>query len=331
LLVAEIGEEALLKRLRNLFLQTATSVPVGIGDDAAVIRPASGQGILTTDILLEGIHFQRDWQTARRLGRKSLAVNLSDLAAMGATPAYALLSIACSKKTSVDYILDLCQGFCDLALEEKVAVIGGDTSVSDGPLFISVTAGGEVKNGEAVLRSGARVGDNIMVTGFLGSAAAGLKLLKIGAGKNFEELKQAFINPIPRVAAGVLARQMGATAMTDISDGLAGDLTHICDESGVGARIWIDKLPVHPQLSQAAGSYGWNLEKILLQGGEDYELLFTIASADAEATCQKLSQATGIPVTLVGEIIPAEEGIVISGSNGTTKTMPRHGYDHFLL
>lgn len=331
MLVSRLGEEALLERLRRLFEATAGEVPVAIGDDAAVIdQHPDFQMVWTTDLLLEGIHFQKEWQTPQELGRKCLAVNLSDIASMGGTPRYCLLSLACPKDTEADFIIEFCQGFNDYAAEEGVAVIGGDTTSSKEGLVLSVTAGGLVEKGKAILRSGSRPGDAIVVTGYLGSAAGGLRLLKQQADKDsYPALREAFIAPQAEVTVAREALVAGATAMTDISDGLASDLRHICTESGVGAVIDHDMLPVHEELIKAAADNGWNLDSLVLSGGEDYGLLFTIPSDRATKTASKLSAKYGKLVTVIGKIQP-EPGINMNCGWGRVIAMPERGFDHFL-
>lgn len=330
MLVGRLGEEALLERLRSLFAKTAEGVPVGIGDDAAVIDDAPGrQMVWTTDLLLEGVHFQKVWQTPEELGRKCLAVNLSDIASMGGRPRYALLSIACAKDTEVDYILELCRGFSALAAQEGVAVIGGDTTSSQGGLVLSATAGGLVDKGRAILRSGARPGDAIVVTGYLGSAAAGLKLLQESIKNGYASLKEAFIFPQAEVALAREALNAGATAMTDISDGLASDLRHICRQSGVGAVVDHDTLPVHQELIEASEEFGWNLDPLVLAGGEDYGLLFTLPGDRAQSTAAEISTKCSKPVTVIGEIRD-EPGITVTCGLGRIGGLPEHGFDHFF-
>lgn len=330
MLVGGLGEEALLKKLRGLFAAAGLRVPVGIGDDAAVLDcPAGKQAVWSTDLTLEGVHFERHWQTPRQLGRKCLAVNLSDIAAMGATPSFALLSIACPADTEIDYILDLARGFAGLAVDEGVAVVGGDTTASTSAIALSVTVGGFVGNGEALLRSGAIVGDSILVTGNLGSAAAGMRLIREGEAGAYPKLTAAFLEPAPCIKAGLAAVEVGATSMTDISDGLASDLRHICEESGVGAVIEPASLPSSPQLDEAAVRFGWDRESIMLSGGEDYELLFTLPGSIAEQVKEVIAHASGQQVTIIGEIMPREYGVRLVGRDGSGRDMPLHGYEHF--
>lgn len=331
MLVGGVGEEALLRELRRLFAVAGSSVPVGIGDDAAVLDcPEGRQAVWSTDLLLEGVHFEKQWQTPRQLGQKCLAVNLSDLAAMGATPHYALLSIACPPETEIDYILEFARGFSGHATEKGVAVVGGDTTASTGALTVSVSVGGFVERGAALLRSGATVGDSILVTGDLGSAAAGMRLIREGEAGAYPEMAAAFIEPAARIKAGLAAVETGATSMTDISDGLASDLRHICEESGVGAMIEPHSLPASSQLDDACKRFGWDRESIMLSGGEDYELLFTLPGGIAGQVKEVIARAAGLRVSVIGEIMPREYGIQLVGKDGSGREMPPHGYEHFI-
>lgn len=331
MLVAELGEEALLERMRDLFEVPASSVAVGIGDDAAVIEPPTLQlqEVWTTDLMVEGVHFQTAWQTARELGRKSLAVNLSDIASMGASPRFALVSLACHPQTRVDFISGICEGIKELAIETGVVIIGGDTSASGEGLIISITVGGVVPGGEATLRNGARTGDRICVTGYIGCAAAGLRVVEAGASEAWPELRRAFVSPTARITAGTAAREAGATAMTDLSDGLASDLRHICDQSQVGAVVACEDLLIHPELRQACAGNNWDLEDLVLTGGEDYELLFTLPPGRHDEFCQAIEEAAGVPVTEIGEIVSRAAGLHIKGTDGSSRHFPAHGYEHF--
>ncbi len=333
MLVGELGEEALLEKMRRLFSSGLAASPanviIGIGDDAAVTVPAAGSEVWTTDLLLEGIHFQPEWQTPRELGHKSLAVSLSDVAAMGAAPRYALLSVACSASTTVDYILELCHGVACLAAAHRLKVIGGDTTASGGPLVVSLALSGVIPDGgTAVFRSGARPGDRVFVTGHLGSAAAGLLLLMRQAAGDFPELREAFVRPEPRVQAGMRVRQHGGTGMTDLSDGLAADLRHVCQESGTGARIFQSRLPISDALLRASRRFDFDATSLALEGGEDYELLFTARPENSNWIASAVA-AAGVRVTEIGEILPAEHGLLLSGDSGE-RLFKERGYDHFM-
>ena len=332
MLVGEIGEEKLLEEIESIFSATSGHLPVPIGDDGAVIDCASGsQQVWTTDLLIEGIHFQRQWQSASQLGRKSLAVNLSDLAAMGAEPTTALISLAFEEHTTVEEITGICRGISEMAREHDVAVAGGDLSASRHSLMLSVAAGGTVSSGSAVLRSGANPGDSIFVTGSLGSAAAGLRLMLAGAGTTagYDELRLALLEPEPRCLAGKAMAAAGATSMTDISDGLATDLRHICKASGTGALVEQERLPISGALVNAAVDNGWDLQELSLTGGEDYELLFTADDEECADAIRRFSVESGLDITPVGKITDASEGMVLVATAGKAIEFPVGGYEHF--
>jgi thiamine-monophosphate kinase len=328
LLIGDLGEGALIEELRAIFAVTEIDIDVGIGDDAAVISPSAGmRQVWTTDILIEDIHFNIGWQSPIELGRKCLAVNISDIAAMGARPTFALLSIGISPDTSSDVILDICRGISEAAMEKGIQVIGGDTSSSNMGIVISVAMAGEQEGG-AVLRSGASVGEHVAVTGELGSAAAGLRLLQAGKGSEFPSLVDSFISPPDRVAVGVAAKSSGVSSMTDLSDGLASDLRSICVHSSVGAAIDLVRLPVSQELKAACKQFGWDMESLVLTGGEDYELLVTFPPDKADSM-DRAASASGVELTTIGTIQAAAAGINMRDNNGSVRELPEHGYDHF--
>lgn len=329
MLVNQLGEEALIGRMRDIFAPTSGGVPLAIGDDAAVMTiPEDRQAVWTTDLVLEGVHFERSWLTPRDLGRRTLAVNLSDLAAMGAEPMSALFSLACSGEEKVEILLNVCHGLAEMALEEGTAVVGGDTSGSGAGLVLSVAAVGTVPEGRAVSRSGASVGDTIYVTAYPGKAAAGYKLLMAGQGEESAALCRAFIAPAPRLAAGKALAEMGVGAMIDLSDGLARDLRHICAESGAGAEISMQRMPIDPELSRIADQQGWSVEELILGGGEDYELLFT-AGEELASGIAALSRELDLQISAIGEIWEAGSGVMLIGLNGASKPLGIKGFDHF--
>lgn len=262
---------------------------LGIGDDCAVI-PGDEDLLVTTDLLAEGVHFLAGRITPYDLGWKSAAVNISDIAAMGGIPRHAFLSIALPKgqTDSTSVISDLtgnpaafADGFAACCHKFGVTLLGGDTSASKDGIFINVTLIGTCPHGSAVLRSGARPGDLICVTGTLGDSAAGLKLLTRMAdqvGHDEALLLQRHCHSEPRVAEGQALRQCpGVHSMMDVSDGVAADLPHILEASGVGATVDVGKLPLSPELRRLCASRGWDPVNLALCGGEDYELLFTVA------------------------------------------------------
>lgn len=328
MLIEDLGEEGLIEILRGLFSTDGEEVLLGIGDDAAVIRAPGASQAWTTDMLLEGIHFQPGWQTPYDLGRKSMQVNLSDLAAMGAVPGYAFLSLAVTPGSEADEVIELCRGINDAAREHGVTVVGGNTAASRSGLVISITLGGAL--GERVVgRSGAAVGDELFVTGTIGDAAAGLLLLESGASDPYPRLRQAFVAPEARVAAGRAISSAGGTAMTDISDGLATDLRHICQASDVGARVDIAALPLSPELKQACGRYDWSPVELALTGGEDYELLFTAPAERRKMMIAAVADAAGLPATVIGTVTDAASGIVYIDERGRELPLTKKGYEHF--
>jgi thiamine-monophosphate kinase len=302
-------------------------VTVGIGDDAAVTLPTPGMALLTTaDLLAEGVHFRRDWTDPYSLGRKSLAVNLSDIAAMGGIPRHALLSLAVPADMPVEFLDGFVAGFLDQADRFGVALIGGDTSASLGGLFINVTLMGEQVPEKVITRGGARVGDLICVSGTLGDSAFGLEAL--GRGDALTGTLRRHLDPEPRVVLGQgLAAAAIPTAMIDISDGLLADLGHLLRLSGRGGRLRLADLPLSGDVRQGCCRYGTDPHRFCLGGGEDYELLFTLhPSRLAEA--RTLGDACSVPLTVVGEIV-AEPGVYVEGLRGERYETMRAGYDHF--
>jgi thiamine-monophosphate kinase len=324
--LAEIGEFGLIKAISQI-ADKGPGVVMGIGDDAAVLAPSAGQVLLvTTDLLLEGVHFQLEFTDPYRLGRKALAVNLSDIAACGGTPTAFLVSLAIPPETEVASVQALYKGMMEQAQEFKVALVGGDTSRAE-KLFISVTMIGEAEENKVIYRSGARKGDLIFVTGTVGDAALGLQQLK--QGKKEGRLIQRHLTPVPRVKEGqAIAYQGLALSMIDISDGLVADLGHIAEQSNVGAEVRLSQLPLSEQYRKEIVSYSSDPYQLALSGGEDYELLFTSPPAKAQAVA-KLAQKLGTPITEIGEITDASQGVTIYGKDGKEYPIAQRGHDHF--
>lgn len=302
-------------------------VAIGIGDDAAATLPTPGMILLTTaDLLAEGVHFRRDWTDAATLGRKSLAVNLSDIAAMGGVPRHALLSLAIPGDMSLEFLDSFIAGFLDQADRFDVALIGGDTSASSGGFFINVTLMGEQVPEKVVTRRGAQVGDLICVSGTLGDSALGLEALRKGVLPT--GALRRHLDPEPRVSLGLaLADATIPTAMIDISDGLIADLGHILKQSARGGRVRIADLPLSGDYREYCGRYGADPHALSLGGGEDYELLFTLPAARL-AEAQKLGAATSAPISVIGEIV-AEPGVYVVTPQGGSYEASSKGYDHF--
>ncbi len=305
----------------------------GIGDDCAVYRADSGMlGLLTTDTLVQGIHFDLAWHPPELLGRKAASVNLSDIAAMGGKPLYALLSLAVPAGFSRQTLEDFLTGFAAVLADHQVALVGGDTVRTGREAMFSVTVVGEVAENQVLYRSGARVGDLILVSGFLGEAAAGLALCRAdrrpAPNHSWAALVKAHCDPVAQVDLGRRLAACGMVhAMMDLSDGLATDLAHLCAQSGCGAEIDGEALPLSAPTLAAADDFGLAPQEWALKGGEDFQLLFTTASENVEALVRYCRDETGVDCTPVGRIV-RETGVVLS-FGGTRREIAYQGYDHF--
>ncbi len=313
--------------LIDRFRQRAGSRPdvvLGIGDDAALIDPPKGQSVvLAVDTLVEGVHFARG-VPASAIGWKALAVNLSDLAAMGATPAVALLALTLPSEDA-HFVDEFSAGFAALADSHRVALIGGDTT--RGPLTVSVTVVGYVPKDAALKRSGAEVGDDVWVTGTLGDAAGALALWKSGVPMlRTGSLRERLDRPTPRLGAGLALRGL-ATACIDVSDGFLADLGHVLALSGVGAEIEVDGLPMSNALREAFPDEPAR-RALQLSGGDDYELCFTAPVARREAVRAALD-AVATPVTRVGRITAGASLRLLDADGLPVALPPRRGYVHF--
>ncbi len=330
--LAALGERGLITRLRQRLPAPGPEVLLGIGDDAAAIRWDGSTLLLTTDTLLEGIHFRRSTATLRDIGAKAIAVNVSDIAAMGGEPRYALLALALPPSLPVDEVDALYAGVQEMAGRHGVTVVGGDTCAALEGVVLSVTLVGRVA-GAPLRRSGARPGDAILVTGSLGAAAAGLAVLERGDGGLPPAVVAAVVGPhrvpTPRVAeSGVIRASGWATAMIDLSDGLATDLGHIAAESRVGARVELDLVPVSDATRRVAEVQGVDPLCWALSGGEDYELLFTAEPGRAAELAHLVTARTGTPVHRIGEVRPAAEGVRFVDRQGHARPVAP-GFDHF--
>ena len=329
----DLGERGLIERVRRRLPAPGPAVLVGIGDDAAAIAWPDGQILLlTTDTLIEGVHFRRATSTLRDVGAKALAVNVSDIAAMGGEPRFALLALACPPDCGVADIDELYAGILEMAGRHGVELIGGDTCATPERMVLTLTLVGGLA-GVPLTRRGARPGDAILVTGTLGASAAGLASLEHGRSRlepaAAAEIQSAHRRPTPRVAEGRIIRASGAaTAMIDVSDGLATDLAHVAEESGVGARVRLAALPVSEATREAARALDQAAWAWAVSGGEDYELLFTAAPERAVALAARITTETGTPVSRIGEIRPAAEGVAFLDEAGRAVDV-RAGFEHF--
>jgi thiamine-monophosphate kinase len=325
----KIGEFGLINRIRRW---TSTSDPAllkGIGDDVAVIGIGEKAWLVTTDLLIEDIHFELTWTDPFHLGRKALFVNLSDIAAMGGIPKYFLISLGVPKNLSLSFFSSFYRGLKDGAKRFGVDLIGGDTSVSQ-KIIINICLLGEGKKGNLLFRSGARVGDDLFVSGTLGDAALGLKILqKNGPRGRLKGLIKKHLSPSPRIQLGqALARNHWATAMIDVSDGLLIDTNHLLEESGVGARIWEDRIPLSKLYQEWIHCFSKSPYGLALSGGEDYELLFT-ATPEMRRKILHVALSLKIPITQIGRIVPKKEGLHLIRKDGKEYAPSRLGFEHF--
>jgi thiamine-monophosphate kinase len=301
-----------------------------IGDDCCVFRaPENKVILLTTDMLVEDIHFLRDSITPHELGRKSLAVNISDIAAMGGIPGEAVISIAIPGTIEVEYLDQLYEGMKAMASEFGVNLLGGDTTSSPRHLVINVALVGWAAEDEVLYRSGAKEGDVIFLTGEVGSSAAGLDLIL--SGKKFnrrETLLQAHVNPTPQIREGrIVAGLKVANSLIDVSDGVASDLGHICEESRVGAVLEESRIPVTETFRSYCSEYRIDCEKLMLHVGEDYVLLGTVPAESADQLKNAL-EAACCRFYAIGTIVRGE-GILLAGTDGETRKIAASGFDHF--
>lgn len=330
--LSELGERGLIARLRSRLPPPGPDILVGIGDDAAAVAWGGETLLLTTDTMLEGVHFRRSTATLRDIGAKAIAVNVSDIAAMGGEPRLALLALALPSNFAVADVDELYAGLLDMAQQHGVTLVGGDTCAASGGVVLSVTLVGRV-TGAPVRRSGARPGDAILVTGALGASAAGLAVLERGPGDLPPAVVEAVVRshriPTPRVAESRLIQGLGgATAMIDLSDGLVTDLGHIAAESRVGARIDVDALPVSEATRAVARAFDVDPLRWALSGGEDYELLFTASPDRALDLARSVAARTGTPVHRIGEVRPLDEGVRFVDQGGRAHAVAP-GFDHF--
>jgi thiamine-monophosphate kinase len=335
-----------IKRIRHRAPKQLTpNLVFGIGDDAAILREHEGrETLVTVDLLVEDVDFKLEYAPPRFLGHKALAVSLSDIAAMGGAPAYSLLTLGVPRRFQISnpesqiFFEEFFAGYFALAEKHSVSLIGGDISSTPDRLTIDSIVIGHCRAGQAVRRSGARPGDAIYLTGVVGASAAGLKLLLNGARVNEGEgglaqsALRAHLKPEPPVAFGRLIAERGlAHSMIDVSDGMGQDLLRICEESGAGAIVDFDSVPVAP-VAEDVGLVS-KVEEALdfaVQGGEDFELLFT-ASGDDEAELLEIAARCGVKLTRIGEITPANQtwpGPLIN-RGGKIKPMSIRGFDHF--
>jgi len=330
--IQALGEFGLIARLTR-GMRTRPDVLAGVGDDCAVLALGDDQALLATcDALVDSSQFLQRVATPAQIGRRVMAVNLSDIASMGGSPRYALVSLLLPADLPVAFLDGLYLGLRAEAWLYGAVIVGGN--IVGSPTFgVDITLLGQARRDQIILRSGARPGDSLLVTGALGEAAAGLHLLlhpELAAPEAIAgRLKAAQLTPVPRVPEGrVLARLGVATAMLDISDGLAADLGHLCEQSHVGARLDEVALPIAEDMRQMALRAGQSALEWALYGGEDYQLLFTAPPAAVPRITDTLWIATGTTVTVIGEMLAPEAGLTLQAQDGSIRPLAPRGWDH---
>lgn len=326
----DVGEFGLIDLIKQDTINDPGTVITGIGDDAAVLLPTPRQlQLITTDMLVENIHFDLTTTTAMQLGYKAVAVNLSDIAAMGGAPRHAVVSIALPRHTAVDFVLNLYNGMKEICREYGVNIVGGDTVSSPGGLVINVAVMGEVEPAHLVKRSGAKPGDIVAVTNVLGNSSAGLALLSRGEWEEYNfswPLVTSHLTPRPLVRTGQLLAAHGATSMDDVSDGLASELHEIAQASNVSIRVVKECIPLSPEIREAAAVLGQEPLDYALYGGEDFQLLFTMEPGQF-ALINSIDP--GAVITKIGEVLPAGDGVTLLDETGRSHKLEPRGYNHF--
>ncbi|MEO8483155.1 MAG: thiamine-phosphate kinase [Acidobacteriota bacterium] len=331
--ISSLGERALVARLQRRVAPAPAFVQIGIGDDAAVLRPARNMDeVITTDSLVEGVHFRREWSPAESIGYKALAVNLSDLASMGAAPRASLLSLALPADFPLDDFDALLDGYLGLATTSGAYLVGGNMTRSPGPVVIDVTAIGTVGHRRALRREGARRGDELYVTGTLGSAAAALGMLQSGRSRHDVQTAAGdclarYERPEPRLRfGGIVGRSRAAAAGIDLSDGLADAASRLASAAGLGVVIDAGALPMLETAASWAQSAGRDPVELAVTGGEDYELAFAVSPRRRSRLIAAARRCSSLPMTKVGTFV-AEPGVWLE-RDGQRGSLPE-GFSHF--
>jgi len=335
--ISELGEFGLIERIASFLPAARSSVVVGIGDDVAVLQVRHGNYLLATcDIQVENVHFLAGKITPYQLGRKIVAINVSDIAAMGGSPDWALVSLALPKHQQVDFVDDLYRGMQEQIDAAGAAIVGGNISEVPKDVVVDFFLLGNVAPQHLIRRNGAKQGDLIMVTGTLGDSRAGLELVRVQhllvSDNARRQASQRHLTPRPRLLEGqVLGRCGNVHAMADVSDGLLGDLGHICGASGVGAEIWAEDIPVGNACLEVAAASGKDGQEWAMTGGEDYELLFAAAPHAVQEIAAMLLNETGTSSRVIGRVVSAKDGIRVLLADGrdATRNFQRSGWDHF--
>jgi thiamine-monophosphate kinase len=335
--ISDIGEFALIERIRKIIESSGNKPGLlihGIGDDAAVFTPEPGyEMVVTCDSMVEGRHYLKEYMTPIEIGRRAMVMNISDIGAMGGIPLYALVTLGLTSTETVEDIEAIYRGFL-LELEPfNASIIGGNITQTACKTFIDITLMGKAKRGHIALRSGAKPGDAIMVTGYPGSSGAGYRITADGKAMSneYKTLIDAYLRPVHRAREGhSLAVSGMITSMMDVSDGLSGDLYHICETGSVGAVIWEEMLPVSVELQEISNLYKKSPVDFILAPSDDYELIFTCAPHNIDAAKRILTEYD-CPVTQIGDMVPMTQGMTLIRSNGERKPLVKKGWDHFTI
>ena len=325
--IEKVGEFGLIELLKKRIVYQDKGVLVNIGDDAAVIKSSKDKLLIfTTDTLVEKVHFDLRYSTFKQIGWKAMVANLSDIAAMGGLPKFALVTVGLPKSISAENVISTYDGITAIGRRYKCKVVGGDTVFSPEGLFVSIALLGEVEKKFLVKRSGAKNGDLICVTGDLGEAQAGLELLKKEPRKR-SSLTRKHLNPLPRIdEARTLVRDFRISSMIDISDGLSSELFHLTEENNLGAIIYEEKIPISPKCIRAGSLLGRAPLLWALSSGEEYELLFTVSRKELQYL-ERVKRK--VKASLIGEMVGKKEGVVLQRKSGKKTKLVKTGFKHF--
>lgn len=333
--VKAVGEFGLIRRIRSLLeregARPSPDLSVGLGDDAAAFKPRPGHEILVTcDSVVEGRHYLPRFMGPRDIGRRAMVLNISDIGAMGGRPRYAVISLGLRGETPAGDVEELYRGFLEELNPFGAAVIGGNITAAESEAFIDITLIGEAREGRVVRRSGAVPGNAVLVTGHPGESNAGMRLLVRGLVQKSHPLAASYLRPSHRAGTGAAVAETGlVTSMIDTSDGFLGDLGHICEESGVGAEVFRERIPVSDALQEAASLLNEDPAECFLGTSDDYELIMTCAREHVESVRAAVSATCPGPVTEVGRITEAGRGIRLLSPDGSERPLNPEGWDHF--
>ena len=336
--IKDIGEFGLIGKIRHLLSREGSidpAVTLSLGDDSASFQPREGCEILVTcDSMVEGRHYLSEKMNPMEIGCRAMTMNISDIGAMGGVPRYALISLGLKENTPVLNIEEMYRGFLEILRDFEASIVGGNLTKVDGAEFIDITLIGEIERGKIIRRDKAREGDAVVVTGYPGHSAAGLELLlkeHLDEGITDHPLVQAYKSPTHRAREGKAIADSGlASAMIDISDGFVGDLGHICEESGVGATLYVDKLPLSEALRNTSGKLRKDPYDFVLGSSDDYELIITCDPAHIQKIKNLIESLSSILVTEVGRLGGDFQRIRLSYSDGSEKDTIVSGWDHFM-